>query len=157
MKEVVTVNIGKTVFVLEDDACRMLQRYIADIGRHCDKNVREDTLEEVEVRIAEILSQKQTVHYRAITTEMVKNVIDIIGPAESFGEYTDEEAQHRRKLIQKLTRSRDDRIIGGVCGGISKFFGIDTVLTRLLAFVLIFFGGVSIWIYLILWIVLPNE
>lgn len=58
---------------------------------------------------------------------------------------------------RKLYRSVNDRMISGVCGGIAETYGIDPVLVRVLfvaAFLMGFSGGV---IYLICWIVIPDQ
>lgn len=60
-------------------------------------------------------------------------------------------------MEKRLYRSRTDRMIGGVCGGLGEYFGVDPTLLRL-AFVLITLaGGAGILIYLILLIVLPEK
>ena len=63
--------------------------------------------------------------------------------------------------IKRLYRSRDDRIVGGVCAGLGDFFGIDPVLVRLglVAALLLGWPGVGIMVvaYLILLIVVPEE
>lgn len=60
-------------------------------------------------------------------------------------------------MEKRLIRSRTDRMIGGVCGGLGNYFSVDPTLIRL-AFVLLFvFGGSGFLLYLILWIVLPDE
>lgn len=59
---------------------------------------------------------------------------------------------------KKLRRSRSDRWIGGVCGGLGQFFGINTFWFRLLFFILGIPGGVpGVIPYLILWAVIPLE
>jgi phage shock protein C len=59
---------------------------------------------------------------------------------------------------KKLRRSRDDRVIAGVCGGLSEFFGINPVWFRLLFVVLAIPGGAPGLIpYAILWLVVPKE
>lgn len=58
---------------------------------------------------------------------------------------------------RRLERSRDDRVIAGVCGGLGKHFGIDPILVRIAALLLIFAGGVGIVLYLIGWIAIPEE
>ncbi len=57
----------------------------------------------------------------------------------------------------RLTRSRDDRVIAGVCGGLARYLGIDPVLVRIAALLLIFAGGVGIVLYVIGWIAIPEE
>ncbi len=56
----------------------------------------------------------------------------------------------------RLARSRTDRIIGGVCGGLARYFGIDATIVRLV-FVLAVLSGLSPLIYVILWIIMPLE
>ena len=57
----------------------------------------------------------------------------------------------------RLTRTRDDRVIAGVCGGLARYLGIDAVLVRIAALLLIFAGGVGIVLYVIGWIAMPEE
>jgi phage shock protein PspC (stress-responsive transcriptional regulator) len=56
----------------------------------------------------------------------------------------------------RLYRSRTDSIVGGVCGGLARYFGIDSVLVRLL-FILLLWSGMSVLAYIVLWIVMPLE
>jgi phage shock protein C len=57
---------------------------------------------------------------------------------------------------RRLTRSRRNRVLGGVCGGIGEYFGVDPVLVRLV-FILAVFSGFGFPIYLLLWLVIPLE
>lgn len=57
----------------------------------------------------------------------------------------------------RLTRSRTDRMIGGVCGGLGLYFGIDPVIVRLIFVVLAFTTFLTPLIYPILWIVMPES
>lgn len=57
---------------------------------------------------------------------------------------------------KRLFRSRTDRKLGGVCAGIASYFGIDPTVVRL-ATVLLTLTGMSIIIYIVLWIVIPEE
>ncbi|KUK86086.1 MAG: Phage shock protein C, PspC [candidate division TA06 bacterium 34_109] len=59
--------------------------------------------------------------------------------------------------MKKLYRSRKDRKIAGVCGGIAEYFNIDSTIVRLLAVITIFFGGGGIIAYIISWIIIPEE
>ncbi|WP_298815868.1 PspC domain-containing protein [Chloroflexus sp.] len=57
----------------------------------------------------------------------------------------------------RLTRSSTDKMIGGVCGGLARYFAVDPVIVRLI-FVLIFFiNGISLPIYLVLWLIMPKD
>jgi phage shock protein C len=58
----------------------------------------------------------------------------------------------------KLTRSRDDRMIAGVCGGFAKRFGLDPALVRVLLAAATILGlGSGIVLYVICWMVIPEQ
>jgi phage shock protein C len=59
--------------------------------------------------------------------------------------------------MKKLYRSRTDKIIFGVCGGLGKYFGIDALIVRIIFVGLAFFNGFGILLYLILFVVVPKE
>jgi phage shock protein PspC (stress-responsive transcriptional regulator) len=58
---------------------------------------------------------------------------------------------------RRLERSRDDRVLAGVCGGLGEYFGVDAVLIRIAALVLLFAGGAGALLYLIGWIAMPEA
>jgi phage shock protein PspC (stress-responsive transcriptional regulator) len=58
---------------------------------------------------------------------------------------------------RRLYRSRSDRVLGGVCGGIARYFNIDPVLVRVGAVALAFLGGAGILAYLAAVLLIPNE
>ena len=57
--------------------------------------------------------------------------------------------------VQRLFRSRRERMIGGVCGGLGEYFNLDPVLFRL-GFLILAFGGAGILAYLALWLIVPE-
>jgi len=57
----------------------------------------------------------------------------------------------------RLLRSHSDYMIGGVCGGLGKYFKIDPTLVRLAFVLLTLAGGSGVLVYFILWIVIPRE
>ena len=59
--------------------------------------------------------------------------------------------------MKRLYRSRKNRMIGGVCGGIAEYFAIDPVIVRLIAVALFFVGGSAVLAYIIALIVIPYE
>lgn len=58
---------------------------------------------------------------------------------------------------QRLYRSRKDRVIAGVCGGMGEYFDIDPVWIRIAAILLIFAHGIGIILYLLTWILIPEN
>jgi len=66
-------------------------------------------------------------------------------------------AKEETKEIRRVYRSRKGRMLGGVCGGIAEYFGIDPVLVRLLFIMLFFMGFTGIIIYLVAWLLIPEN
>jgi len=58
---------------------------------------------------------------------------------------------------KRLFRSRDKKVIAGLCGGIGEYFNIDPVIVRLIAIGLFIVGGCGGAVYLIGWIIVPRE
>jgi phage shock protein C len=58
--------------------------------------------------------------------------------------------------VKKLYRSRKDSVLGGVCGGLAEYFGIDSIIMRLL-FLILLFSGFGVIIYIIAWIFIPQK
>lgn len=56
-----------------------------------------------------------------------------------------------------LHRSSTDRVFAGVCGGIAETFNLDSSTVRLVTVLLILFGGMSLWVYIIAALLLPLE
>lgn len=59
--------------------------------------------------------------------------------------------------IKRLYRSRDDRMIAGVSAGLGEFLQIDTTLVRLVFVLSLFLGGTGLLVYLVMWLVVPEE
>ncbi len=60
-------------------------------------------------------------------------------------------------MKSRLTRSRSDRMIGGVCGGLGAYLRIDPTIIRLLFVLMALGSGAGVFIYIVLWFVLPSE
>ncbi len=60
-------------------------------------------------------------------------------------------------MSKKLYRSRDDRMIAGVCGGLAEYFGVDSTLIRLAVLFIFLFQGIGLIAYLIAWLVMSEE
>jgi phage shock protein C len=58
---------------------------------------------------------------------------------------------------RRVTRSRNERIIGGVAGGLAAYLNIDPLVVRLIFAVLSLANGLGIVLYLIMWLLVPQE
>jgi phage shock protein C len=73
-------------------------------------------------------------------------------PGAPAPEVPDDATGHDRR---RLTRPRDDRVLGGVAAGLARHLGVDAVVIRLLFLVLAFAGGAGVLAYLVGWILIP--
>ena len=168
MKETVTVNIGSEAFTLDDDACRTLRCYLDDIRSRLPEDDTE-TMGDIERRIAEIFRERVSSPMRVITLDVVRATMNQMGTPAAFGEPRRDAAagapengdpapkEDETPSPRKLYRSRTERSIAGVCGGLGEYFDADPTMIRLVTLLLILFGGLSIWAYIILWIVIPEQ
>jgi phage shock protein C len=60
------------------------------------------------------------------------------------------------KKPKRLYRSKENRMIAGVCGGIAEYFNVDPTLIRLL-WILAIFMGAGILVYIVGWIIIPEN
>lgn len=159
MKETVNANIGSLSFTLDEDAYRKLKAYLEEVGRHLPADDT-DTAGDIERRVAEIFRELVSSPMRVISIAEVEEAMRRLGAPEDFGAETAArvvEEPRRSSTRQPLYRSRSNRSIAGVCGGLADYFHADPTLLRLLTLFLILFGGLSIWVYIILWIIIPEE
>ena len=58
---------------------------------------------------------------------------------------------------RKLYRSKTDRVLAGVCGGLAQYFNLDATLIRVLFVLLAVLGGSGLVLYVAMWIIVPNQ
>ena len=157
MKETINANIGGVVFTLDRDAYDRLTIYLNDLRRRISSDT-EEVMSDIETRLAEILREELPSQMMVVTLAMTEHAITRIGKPEEFGTENQSETKNNNGMGEKLLRrSRTDRSIAGVCAGLANYLGIDTTLVRILTLCLIIFGGMSLWVYIILWLLIPEE
>lgn len=161
MNKTINVNIGGLPFIIDEDAHLMLSSYLSQIEGRLTPIERREIMEDVENRIAGIFSDGVGVRQQVINSTMVRNAIAILGNADAFGEMQNQPTQPKSEERSKggtmgFFRNRDDKIIGGVCGGLAPVWGIDITLLRLIILVAFFVSfSVLFWVYIVLWIIVP--
>lgn len=158
MKETICVNVGSVAFVLDCDAYETLKNYLDDVSSRLPRNDAE-TLDDIERHFAEIFRERVASPMQVVTLEMVRDAMTRMGSPSDFGEQCETAAAEPEstRTWKPLRRSRTDRSVAGVCGGLAEFFDADPTLIRLMTLLLIIFGGLSLWVYIILWIVIPET
>ena len=123
MKETINANIGQQVFTLDRDAYDRLTIYLNDVRRRIASDA-DEVIGDIEIRIAEILRESLHSSMMVVTLAMVNMAIARIGAPEDFGSATQETSESSRGVEAKqLRRSRTNRSIAGVCGGIADYLG----------------------------------
>ncbi len=158
MKEVRQCSIAGVVFTLEDDAYATLHSYLEAIrARYVNNSDGDEILSDIESRIAELILSTHPSDM-VVSKPLVDNIIAQLGSVEDiFDELPDSEEPNEpnKKRHRRLYRNIDDAPIAGVCSGIAAYIGCDTALVRLAMLLLVFVFGVSLWVYIILWIAMP--
>lgn len=164
MKKTVSVNLGGFVFNIDEDAYNELQVYLSLIESHFEREKgRQEIIDDIEARIAELFKAKTGGGKEVINADDVQEVIKILGKPEEMGEgestefEQDEPYTNSYRSYRRIYRDADNRIIGGVCSGLAAYWHFDPLILRII-FIVAFLGfGVGLFIYLILWIVIPEA
>ena len=159
MKETVNVNIASQAFTMDTDACEMLRGYLDDVRKRLPEWDTE-TLNDIESGMAGIFREYLPSPVMVVTADMVRRAINRMGRPSEFGDPKGDERTDPQQTPPKprqLYRSRSNRSIAGVCGGLGEYLNADVTLLRLVTLFLILFGGLSIWAYIILWVVIPEA
>ncbi len=164
MKKTLNVNVGGMPFILDEDAYERLRDYLSEIEIRLDGYDKQEILDDIESRIADIFHENLSTRVQVVSLEVVNRAMAIIGSAREFGEprrrpetQAQPAAAPTEPSSQRLVRSREDRIIGGVCGGVAERYQLDPALIRVLTVVLTIFTGVALLVYVVLWIILPSA
>ncbi|REG88260.1 PspC domain-containing protein [Algoriphagus antarcticus] len=202
MKKTISINISGILFHIEEDGYETLRKYLDAINHHFSSyKDNHEIISDIENRIAEIFLSNLKNNKQVITAENVDKLIEKMGTIADFASIDDEKTDldqdventgydqdfykyvtppdAEKRGYKKLVRLENRKILGGVCAGVSHYFSIDPLWTRLIAILLLFsgnlrfnFGLLDIWpmdnfrlnlsfgifaaiAYIVLWIILP--
>jgi phage shock protein PspC (stress-responsive transcriptional regulator) len=163
MKKVLQINLGGVPFTVDDDAYRRLDAYMLDLGRYFSRSgSQDDIIADIESRIAEIFTELLKARKIVEITD-VEAAIKVMGTPEDFGENSSSYERTSSgpwdiKTGKKLFRNPDDKVIGGVCSGLSAYFGVSEVLWMRLGFAIVFLTmGVGLLVYILIWALVPEA
>lgn len=66
-------------------------------------------------------------------------------------------SKHSNSTLKRIYRVQDNKIVGGVASGIGEYFTVDPTIIRVLFVLLALFGGSGIFLYIVLWIIMPSQ
>ena len=158
MKETTRIHIAKTSYDIEIAAKKELEKYIGVLEAYAEDS---ELLNDIEIRITELLAERNVQPNGVITSDDVKAVRTQLGEPEEFMDNGDiaigANAELSSSPNRKLYRNIDGAVFGGVLSGMAHFFGINPLWTRLIFIVLLFLTAFMpmALIYIILWVVVP--
>ena len=163
MKKTLTVNLGGTVYHIDEDAYNLLDNYLNNLRYHFRKEEGADEIvRDMETRIAELFDEYIRTGQQVITIEQVEAVIARMGKPEELNTDDNDEKKEEKTnhtygngTARCLFRNPDDRILGGVLSGLSAYFGWDVTWIRIGVLVAGCFVQGLILAYLIAWIIVP--
>ena len=157
MNETINANIGQQAFTLDRDAYDRLTIYLNDVRRHIATDT-DEVMKDIEIRIAELFREWLPSSIMVVTLQMVERAIARVGAPEDFGTAKEPSGKSSNKHnIRLLRRSRNNRSIAGICGGLAEYLGVDATPIRIIMIFLVLFGGMSLWVYIIMWLLIPEE
>ena len=182
MKKVININFQGRVIPIEETAFEQLKQYIESLRRYFAREEgRDEIINDIESRIAELFSERLKKGAVCITDADVNEIAASMGRPEDFdaegAEQSGQETysggagqQHQQQSAQtppysagtsttgagrgRFYRNPDDKILGGVASGLANYLGIDPVILRI---VFVVFVGALFWVYLLLWIIVPSR
>lgn len=159
MKKTVNVAIGGRSFILDEDAYNALSSYLDSFKAGVGQSGRSEVMDELEMRIADLFKER-LMGREVVDIGIVKGVIAQLGMPDwqsdgMSGNYTETSPQPETKVSKRLYRDLDNKMIGGVCSGLSLYLNIDVVIIRILFVIALIFGTAGFWIYIVLCIIAP--
>lgn len=186
MKKNISINISGIIFHIEEDGYESLRKYLDSINKYfASFEDSSEILADIESRVAEIFLSKLNEGKQVITAEDVNTLISTMGsvsdfkaaeeqefasgqsketgPSSSKSEYNSSSSSSSstgstgQTRPQQLQRDQKRKIVGGVCSGLGIYFNVDPLWIRLLFALLAFAYGITILVYVIMWIVVPGS
>lgn len=164
MNKTVNINLGGMFFHIDEDAYLKLTRYFDAIKRSLNNSSGQDEIiKDIEMRVSELLSEKQKSEKHVVGLKDVDEVIAVMGQPEDYRIEDEENANQSSNNYgagkhKKLYRDKEKGMIGGVATGLGHYFGIDAVWIKIIFLIFVFAGfGSGILAYFVLWIVMPEA
>ena len=164
MNKTVNINLGGLIFHIDEDAYQNLSKYFEAIKRSLSNaSGQEEIMKDIEMRVAELLTERQQSDKHVINNRDVEEVIVVMGQPEDYRIDDDADAPKTETYYsnsprKKLYRDKDRGTIAGVCTGLGHYFGVEALWFKILFLIFVFAGfGTGIIAYFILWIAVPKA
>lgn len=183
MKKTLTVNLNQRVYHIDEDAYNLLLEYLTSLSEAFSTEADGgEIVADIEGRVGELCDERLGSGRQVVTVDDVREIITRMGRPDEFavdddaatvppgfsGEGKESSAQppvtpppytnstETKERPKRLYRDGRDKLIGGVCSGLAAYFDLDPTWVRLAAILLfVFFNGITLITYIVLWLVLP--
>ena len=159
MNEIKHIHLGRQQFTVSLEAYGELRKYLDAIA-HQAGDVGADMTEEVELRMAELLTERGVTSDKVVLPKDVTFLKSQLGEPRDFNDKDldeDDSVEVSNDGSKRLFRDTDEAMIAGVAAGLGKYLDIDTIIIRLIFIALVFAGGSGILLYVILWLLVPEA
>lgn len=158
MNKLLNVNIGGTVFQIDESAYQKMDAYLSSIKKkYASTNGGDEIISDIELRISELLMD-EVGQNGAVMMHHVEKIIAIMGKPEEFDSDDDYvKTSSAQSTARRFYRDADNRVLGGVCSGFAAYFNIDPLWLRLAFVVSLLVFGTGILLYIILWVIVPTA
>ena len=167
MNKTVTINLSGIVFHIDENAYELLKKYLEKLKAHFSTTQgKEEIIADIESRLAEMFAERNADVNKVIMAADVNVVIEAMGKPEELPGNEEEDQKSSAKSDQtvyfeanrkRFFRNPDDKVLGGVCSGISAYFDIDPIWLRLAFAFSLIFAGTGLLLYIILWFIIPEA
>lgn len=161
MNKIININLAGQAIAIDEKAYDSLSKYMRTLENHFkNTDSGSEILQDIESRMAEMFLGKIKAGHTFIDQAAVDEAIEVMGRPSDMGiedETNTDSEQHYQDTTKKLFRDPDDKVIGGVCSGLSAYFDLDVSLIRIAFVISVVFFGVGVLPYIILWIILPEA
>ena len=161
MKKVINAGIGGRSFAMDEDAYSLLKKYLEAFRKGGKLGPQSaEVMEDLEERVAELLSEGVTQYRNVVDVLLVEKVVAQLGmpDGEPYSDTPNDPISDifsGNRPTKKFYRNPDSKTIGGVCSGIATYLNIDILLVRIVFIVALLVGSAGFWIYIIIWIAAP--
>jgi phage shock protein PspC (stress-responsive transcriptional regulator) len=149
----VTVTLNRSTLQFDETAFQRLEQYLADARRTLEGNPdRDEIIADLEQAVADQCTRRLAAGATIVTLAELQPALEEIGPVQAPGTTASSPGSTSRPLQQVS----EGALISGVCLGLARYFGLDVMLLRIAAVLLLFAtGGGMILVYLALMLLMP--
>jgi len=154
MNRIISIQLGRQVFQIEEDAYERLNEYLLSLRRTMAQDPdAEEIIQDIEMRMAELFRHRMGEFRQHLNLDDITAVLEVMGAPADIG--AEERDSGPTPGPRRLFRHPDDKMIAGVCGGLGAYFNTDPLWFRLAFAATLFFYGGGVMFYLVLVFIIP--